>query len=131
MSDLRSMNVDKLLSDVLANFDLHTKEVGAGLQVVEAEARPNRPFLPLRYVRLEIDAQRKILRKIELHRRHPEGVSEVTFTLVEKAPPQPDARYTLEGNLDSDAKIYSLGDPPPLRLKMLRKHYEMGRRNGL
>ena len=126
--DLRSMNVDKLLTEVLANLELRRREAGPGLQIVEAEPKAGRPFVPLRYVRLEIDAHKKLLRRIEVHRRHPQGVAQITFTLVEQAPSRADADYTLEGHLEADASIYSLTDPPPLRYKMLRKHYEMGRR---
>ena len=130
MCDTRSMNLDTLLSQVLADFELQRKDAAPSLRVVEARPRPEQRFIPLRFVRLEIDSQKKILRKLEMHRRHPEGVARAVFSLQEKAPPRPDAHYTLEGHLAADARIYSLDDPPPLRLKMLRKHYEMGRRNG-
>ncbi len=130
MADLRLTNVDHLLSDVLANFDLHRRDTGPGLQVVEARPKTSRAFVPLRFVRLEIDAQRKLLRKFETHRRHPQGVARVTFTLVENSPPRVDADYTLEGHLDPGARVYSLDDPPPVRMKLLRKHYESGLRNG-
>lgn len=130
MCDMRSMNLDTLLSQVLANFDLQRKDAGSGLQVVEARPRPEQQFLPIRFVRLEIDSQKKILRKLEMHRRHPEGMARAVFSLQERASPRPDTHYTLKGHLADDAKIYSLDDPPPVRLKLLRKHYEMGRRNG-
>lgn len=127
--DLRAMNVDHLLTDVLAHFELRRTESTPGVQVVEAEPKAGRPFLPLRYVRLEIDAQRKVLRRIEVHRRHPQGVAETTFTLLDKTPPRAEADYTLEGHLAADARIFSLDDPPPVRMKLLRKHYDFGRRN--
>lgn len=127
--DLRAMNVDHLLTDVLAHFELRRTESATGVQVVEAEPKAGRPFFPLRYVRLEIDAQKKLLRRIEIHRRHPQGVAETTFTLLDQAPPRAEADYTLEGHLEAEARIFSLDDPPPVRMKLLRKHYEFGRRN--
>src|SRR5262249_3118980 len=47
---MRSMNVDKLLTEVLAHFDLEKKEASPGLQVVEAQPKASWPSLPLRRV---------------------------------------------------------------------------------
>lgn len=130
VADQRTMNVDKLLTELLTHFDLRKVEAAPLLQVVEAYPRPGRLLFPLRFVRLEIDTRQKLLRKVEMHRRQPQGIAHVLFTLVENAPRQPDEKYTLEGHLAEDAQVFSMNHPPPLRYKLLRERYELGRRGG-
>src|SRR5439155_7374172 len=124
------MEVDTLLNQVLADFDLTREEAAGRTQVVVATLRPGRQHPNLRSARLEIDANAKVLRKVVLERT----AVTVTLTLAETRPAD-DARFELESYLAPGAPIHAqdrpprrppFGRPPPgrpdPRLDMLRRY---------
>jgi hypothetical protein len=125
---LRSMRVETLLKQLLVDFELQEAPPQDGprgpLRVVQATLKPGRQ-LPLRAVNIEMD-NRNVLQRVVLSRTYKEAVSTVTFTLLQEDF-QPDDIYRLENHLEPDARIFSKDEPPPRRMQMLRRQYEMTR----
>ncbi len=128
--ELRSMRVETLLRDILTDFDLReerSKPNNAGsTRLVHATLKPNRQRA-MRSVTMEMDGESKVLKRVVLSRASQGGPgSTLTLTLIETSV-QDDDVYRLKGHLDADAHIYSTEEPPPNRLQMLRRQYEMAR----
>jgi hypothetical protein len=126
---LRSMRVETLLKEILAEFDLRegpSKDGPKGpVRVVQATLKPGRKR-PLRAATVEMDSAKKVLQRVVLSRVYKDAVSTVTLTLVEEGL-QPDDVYRLESHLEPEAHIFSKEEPPPRRLQMLRRQYELAR----
>lgn len=119
--DLRSMQVETLLRELLTHFDLTREGPVPGetgpVQIVRALLKPEHGHKSLRGARLEIDARSNVLRRVILYHNQ----ATLTFTLVRTAPLD-DTRYQLETYLDPDAKINAHAQPLPRRLEMLRRY---------
>jgi outer membrane lipoprotein-sorting protein len=104
-----SVDFERLSLDILENFDLVTEDPEPGsnrdIVTVLATARPAAKSQHFHSARLEIDPKSKVVRKMELSRIVKKDEKAVmTFTLLNEDP-QPDASYTLEGNLPPGATI--------------------------
>jgi len=105
MGDVCSMRVETILNDVLANFDL-TRESSTIIT-----ARPKNGPRPggMRFVRMELDAQSKSIRHIEIERMfRGEFAARVVATLQEESHID-DCEYELRGHLAENGKIVDGG----------------------
>jgi len=121
--DLRGMQVETLLGELLADFDL-TREgpvayEGNSLEIVRAILKPDRGHKTLHAARLEIDNRSGVLHRVILYRTR----TVVTFTLVETTAPD-DSRFRLEKYLDEGATILTKDQAPPRRLEMIRRNLQ-------
>jgi hypothetical protein len=104
--DLRSVQMESLLREILAGYNLHREPTAADVDLIHAEPKPGNKTSRYGAALLEVDAHTHVLRRVELQRTHQgRAVATVSFTLVESSL-QDDARYTLEGHLDADGAIY-------------------------
>jgi hypothetical protein len=104
--DLRSVQMESLLREILAGYDLRREPASADIDLIHAEPKPGNTASRYGSALLEVDAHTHVLRRVELQRTHQgRAVANVSFTLVESSL-QDDARYTLEGHLDPDGNIY-------------------------
>jgi hypothetical protein len=98
---IRGLQIETLLDEVLADFDVRRDEAAAtesGTTFIRATPRSGRSTL--RAVTLEIDQKSHVIRRATIERQFFEsGPATVTLSLVESQP-QPDSAYTLEGHLD-------------------------------
>jgi hypothetical protein len=118
------MNVETLLDEVLAGFDLR-HEPGAlpGTERIRATPRAGRPAPRLREAILDIDTSSRVLRRLELHRtRRGQPLATVTFTLTDSWP-QDDSRYQLQGHLDAGATVWDGQDRPGQRAVVLWRFF--------
>lgn len=120
--DVYSMRLETLLNDVLRNFELRREEPAeAATQVVHAEPRPGRPYPAIQRAVLEIDAESKVVRRVQVARAfRGQPLPTVTFTLVESRPPD-EARYQLEGHLTAPYKVFSRTLEPERRHELLSR----------
>jgi hypothetical protein len=121
--DLRGMQVEALLGELLADFDLTREgpvatELGP-VQIVRAILKSGRNNKSLHAARLEIENQSGVLQRVVLYRTR----SLVTFTLAETAAPD-DSRYRLEKYIDDGATILTKDQTPPRRLEMIRRNFQ-------
>lgn len=104
--DLRSVQMESLLREILAGFDLRREPASADIDLIHAEPKAGNATSRYGAALLEVDAQTHVLRRVELQRTNKgRAVATVSFTLLESSL-QGDASYTLEGHLDADAAIY-------------------------
>jgi len=104
-----SVDFERLSLEILENFDLVTEESEPGgnrdIVTVLATAKPAAKDQHFQSARLEIDAASKVVRKMEVSRKVRKNETAVmTFTLLNEDS-QPDASYTLEGNLPPGASV--------------------------
>ncbi len=123
--DLRGMEVETLLKELVTHFDLSREGPVPGdagpVLIVRGLLKPQHSHKSLRAARLEIDARTKVLRRVVLYHTR----ATLTFTLVRTAPPD-DARYQMETYLDAGAQVNSKEEPLPRRLEMLRRQLLRG-----
>jgi hypothetical protein len=122
--ELRSLRIESLLREILADFDLRREAASSEIELIHAEPKPGHTSSRYGAALLEVDARTHVLRRVELHRKHQgRAVAVVSFTFV-GSELQEDARYTLEGHLDADAAIYdgtsARGRRGPLIAEFLR-----------
>jgi len=127
--ELRSMRIESLLRELLADFDLREercpRDSAGATRVVRALLKPDRQRA-LRAVTMEMDAQTNVLKRVVLSRTHSGGAaSTVTFTFVGEDH-QKDDVYRLEGHLNPEACVYSTEDAPR-RLQRLQRLFESAR----
>lgn len=123
--DLRGMEVETLLKELLVHFDLTREgpvpgEAGPVL-IVRALLKPEHSHKSLRAARLEIDARTKVLRRVFLYHTR----VTLSFNLIRTAPPD-DSRFRMETYLDPDAKVNAKDVPLPRRLESLRRQLLRG-----
>ena len=119
MCDVCSMQLDTLLGDVLADFDLHLDPAEPGFFVVRAEPKPGRAHPTLRGAKLTIAADTMALQRIELSRKwRNRAMAQVVFTLIDSQT-LPDEQYQLEGHLTPPYQIYSRNFEPQRRRQLL------------
>jgi outer membrane lipoprotein-sorting protein len=112
--DVYSMKIETLLVDVLADFDLQRVAGADGVYVIQAELKPGRTHPSLRSARLEIDAETKELRRVELERTFRGRHITTTFTLVETRTFDV-SKYELDGHLREPHQIFSREFQPERR----------------
>jgi hypothetical protein len=123
--NLRGMEVETLLKELVAHFDLSREGPVSGeagpVLIVRGLLKPQHNHKSLRAARLEIDARSKVLRRVVLYHTR----ATLMFTLVRTAPPD-DARYRMETYLDAGAQVNSKEEPLPHRLELLRRQLLRG-----
>ncbi|MGE3805321.1 MAG: hypothetical protein AB7K24_11670, partial [Gemmataceae bacterium] len=112
--DVYSMNVETLLTEVLADFQLQRLPGPEGVYLIQAELEPGHTHPTLRSARLEIDAESNVLRQVELERVFRNYRIATTFTLRETETIDV-AKYELEGHLREPHQILSREFQPERR----------------
>lgn len=125
--ELLSFRPQKLLDDVLRDFDLRREVAGDNLasltQTVSATLKAGHWHPTVRAARLELDAETKVVRKLVVERtRLGQFVATVTYTLIETQT-QEDAKYALEGHLTAPYEIYARDHQPEKRVELLTRWY--------
>jgi hypothetical protein len=115
--DLYSMNLDTLLGDVLAKFDLRRDGTDDDRIVITGRPKPYWGAGPLRQVTLEVNPTTKVIERVVLVR----PAATVTFTLVETTT-LPDTRYELLGHIDAKAVVFG-SNRPGLRARQMREWF--------
>ena len=118
-SDLCSMQPDKLIAEVLRDFDLHREDAPAGspIHVIKADLKPGRWHPALKGAILELDAETKVLRRVVLQRVSPGGNLTTTYTLVETKS-QDEIQYPLDGK-EGKREFYTADYKPEQRQRIL------------
>jgi hypothetical protein len=126
--DLHSLNVEKLLGDVLNRFDVTREAKAADTEPstirIHATARATpRQYPGIQTVQLEIDAETRVVRRMVI-RRTLNGLpfATVTYTLAETDAIDPDD-YLLEGHLTEPFEIYSRDHDPRRRKELLARWF--------
>ncbi len=105
--DLRSVQMETLLREILAGFELRRESVSADRYLIHAQPKPGTANRKYSAVLLEVDSRTHVVQRIELQRAYQaRTVATVTFALIESGL-QNDASYTLEGHLDADGMAYA------------------------
>ncbi|MFM1770138.1 MAG: hypothetical protein RJA22_2667 [Verrucomicrobiota bacterium] len=104
--ELRSLQMESLLREVLADFDLREESLSSDRTLIHAQPKPGATGSKYGSVLLEVDARTHVVQRVELERAY-QGrvVATVTFALIE-ARLQEDASYTLAGHLDADGVVH-------------------------
>jgi hypothetical protein len=104
--ELRSLQMESLLREVLADFELRQESLSSDRTLIHAQPMPGATGSKYGSVLLEVDARTHVVQRVELERVH-QGrvVATVTFTLLETRL-QEDASYTLAGQLDPDGVVH-------------------------
>lgn len=108
-AEVYSMQVDRLLDDVLRDFDLARQEPMPGLPAssitIKATLKPGHRHPALRGALIEFDGQTRIIRKLVLERsRFGQPMATVTYWLVDTET-RDDRLYELEGHLETPFEI--------------------------
>jgi hypothetical protein len=113
--ELMSLRLVSTLGELLQKFDLFRKDGGGPGEPIRIEANLRPGLIPqarFRKVELELDPERKVVRKAVLHRNlNGEPVGTIAFTLAQTAP-MADEFYGVEGHVDPGAVIHD-GRPLP------------------
>src|SRR3954469_5209299 len=117
--DVWSMQPDRLLGEVLRDFDLRREPPGPGQPgtTIAIRATPKSGHTPpdLRGARLEIDAETKVVRKLVLERtRMGRPFATVAYTLIDTQT-RDDRLFELEGHLEAPYEIYTRENEPQRR----------------
>ena len=117
--DVWSMQPDRLLGEVLRDFDLRREPPGPdqpGTTVaIRATPKPGHTHPGLRGARLEFDAETKVVRKLVLERtRTGRPFATVTYTLIDTQT-RDDRLFELEGHLEAPYEIYTRENEPQNR----------------
>lgn len=119
-SDLCSMQPDRLIAEVLRDFELHREDGPAGspVHIIKADLKPGRWHPGLKGAILELDAETKVLRRVVLQRMAGEGVNlTTTYTLVETKN-QDEIQYPLDGR-EGKREFYTASYKPDQRQRLL------------
>lgn len=116
--DLCSMQPDRLIAEVLRDFDLRREDPPAGSSVhtIKADLKPGRGHA-LKSALLELDAETKVLRRIVLHRETAGTRLTTTFTLVETKS-QDEIEYPLD-SMEGKREFFSTDYRPEERKRLL------------
>lgn len=121
--DLYCIRVERLLGEMLSDFDLR-RETSAGgtvpaTQVVRATPREGSFHPNLKSLVLEIDAETRVVRRMVLERtRMGKPFATVTYTLAETRTLD-DAKFQLEGHLSSPYLVFTQDFQPERRRGLL------------
>lgn len=105
--DLLGLQLETLVRDILADFQLRREPADAGVVLIHAALKPGRQHPRYRSALLEVDARSHVLRRVVLQRAENRHIAAtVTFTLLETSL-RPESDYTLEGHLQPDARVHN------------------------
>jgi len=122
--DVLSMQVETLLSEVLANFEL-TRQEKPGTYIITAEPKPDSNPQRLRSAVLEIDTETKVLKRLVLSRAwRGKPLATTTYSLIDTTP-QLDVSYQLEGHLDADAPVFTRESEKGTRSRLIRQYFNV------
>jgi hypothetical protein len=129
-ADILSMQVDRLLDDVLRDFDVvrlsPTDPQPATTVTIQATLKPGHRHPALRGARIEFDEQTKVVRKLVLERtRFGVHVATVTYLLVDTEPRE-DRSYELTGHLEPQHELLDARNDPGGRWMLLRRFFDPG-----
>jgi hypothetical protein len=103
--ELRSVQMENLLREILDGFELRRESATAERDLIHAQPKPGTVNAKYSAVLLELDSRTHVLQRVELQRAHQgRTIATVTFVLIESRL-QDDASYTLEGHLDPDGVV--------------------------
>lgn len=128
LCDVLTMNVEKLLGELLLDYELTRERTPEGELTSTIQARPRTDLAAARLseARLELDPASKVVQKLTLHRVHQgRPLARVTFTLIETRP-ESEASLRLfspEGHLPADKPVYTRQLGPRIRELLLRQHF--------
>jgi hypothetical protein len=119
--DIRTLRVDSLLSDVLADFVVVDDGTTPSRERrVRAEPKPGRAHAFLRSATLTIDPETREVRQLVLERGLPNRpLATVRFSLRNSAPLADDV-YRLRGHTDADAVVLGPEQPARRNAQLLR-----------
>jgi hypothetical protein len=117
--DLCSMQPDRLIAEVLRDFDLRREDAPAASSVhtIRADLKPGREHRGLKNAVLELDAETKVLRRVVLYRETAGARLTTTFTLVETKN-QDEIEYPLDGK-EGKREFFSTDYKPEERRRLL------------
>jgi len=119
-SDLCSMQPDRLIAEVLRDFELHREDApeGSPVHVIKADLKPGRWHPALKGAILELDAETKVLRRVTLRRSAGDDTPlTITYTLIETKS-QDEIQYPLDGK-EGKREFYTADYKPEQRQKLL------------
>lgn len=117
ISNLYTLNLETLLTDVLQRCRLQSAEVTEATQVITATQRFRRGGF--RKVTIDVDRETKAIRQLVIEKDFPgRGPSSVTFTLVESRAPD-ESRYRPEGHLAEPFRLLRSDMKPDQRREVL------------
>ena len=103
--ELRSVRLETLLREILADYELRREPATPETDLIHAEPKVGAAHAKYRSVLLEVDAGTHLLRRVTLHRAYAgRAVAVVIFTFIHSAL-QSDVSYSLEGHLDPDGVV--------------------------
>jgi hypothetical protein len=103
--ELRSVRLETLLREILADYELRREPATPETDLIHAEAKVGAAHAKYSSVLLEVDAGTHVLRRVTLHRAYAgRAVAVVSFTFIHSAM-QSDVSYSLEGHLDPDGVV--------------------------
>jgi len=110
-SEIRNVELDSILREILAHHDLRHESSSSGKVLIHAEPRPDQPGLRFGAALLELDPRTHVILRLELKiMARGRDVARYVCTLVDSAI-QDDRAYSPEWHLDPDAKILDKGSP--------------------
>jgi hypothetical protein len=103
--ELRSVRLETLLREILADYELRREPATPETDLIHAEPKVGAAHAKYSSVLLEVDAGTHVLRRVTLHRAYAgRAVAVVSFTFIHSAL-QSDVSYSLEGHLDPDGVV--------------------------
>jgi len=121
--EMHALRPERFLNDVLRDFDLRREpgKPGTTIDTITATRKTSRPAAPLKRVKLEIDRESKVMRKVVLEREFPEGNAVTTiYTLIDTRD-EDDKRYSIEGHLTAPYEIFTRDKDPGKRREILER----------
>jgi hypothetical protein len=105
-AEMLTMRIEKLLEEVLVDFNLFDGEASAGTHLILATPKVDSAISSrVQSVLLEVDSVSKVVRRVVVERvNQGRPVVQVTFKLM-KTGVQPEGAYSLEGHLNADSMI--------------------------
>ena len=123
-SDLCTMQPEKLIGEVLRDFNLRREDDDKSpVHVIRAELKPGRFHPSLRTCVLELDAESKVLRRVVLQRLWAGRTVTTSYTLIESLTLANSDRYRIEGHLrkgSNKMEIYTSDYKPEERGRFMR-----------
>lgn len=122
-ADILSMQVDRLLDDVLKNFDLTRvppSDQSPTTIVIKATLKPGSRHPALHSARIEFDEQTKVIRKLVIGRSlYGQPVATLTYRLVD-TDNRDDRSYELVGHLEPEHELFDAANEMGRRMLMRR-----------
>lgn len=114
-AEMLTMRIEKLLEEVLVDFNLFDGEASAGTHLILATPKVDSAIIKrVQSILLEVDSATKVVRKVVVERvNQGRPVVQVTFKLM-KTGVQPEGVYSLEGHLNADSMIVEGRENPAI-----------------